>query len=141
MYIVIPFSLFLLFTTDDTDDNTGIRPGLLYLMSLFALLYECIFYTPLGAIRKRGAQYIKMWRSGSWFDKCCLPLCYGMVYVHNIYPWPCLVLTLFILRDLLNALITRVPALAPLLAIVSWLHDKVINILSKCGSSLFVLLL
>ena len=124
VYIVIIVSLLLLFTT---DDKYIIIMGLPYFMLLFSLLYEGILYTPLGAIRKHGAQYIKMWRSGSWIYKCCLPLCYGMVYVYTIYVILVLIL-LFTLRDLLKHLSTRVPALSPLLAIVTWLYDKAFNV-------------
>ena len=123
VYIVILVSLFLLFTTDDTY----IIIRLITVMLFFALLYEGIFYIPLGAVRERRAQYIKMWKSGSWFYKCWLPLCYLLVY--GLFIYVCLVLTpQIILPDLLEYLSTRVPALSPLLAIVTWLYDIVLKL-------------
>ncbi|XP_063674994.1 uncharacterized protein LOC134811828 [Bolinopsis microptera] len=74
VYIVIPLSLVMLRFNTDKETNSLLLP---LIIGLFA---EAIFYTPFGAFRQRGGQYGKMWRSGSTFYSCWLPLCYAILY-------------------------------------------------------------
>ena len=126
------------------ENMTKFMKELLVVTLTFALLLEGIFYTPLGAVIKRGAQYSEMWRSESWFSvtgtlyKCWLPLCYVMVYVHTTYK--CFSLLLFMLRiqleyltDLcrvsnVRVLITRLlPVLTQFLGIVTRFYAKIVK--------------
>ncbi|XP_063680313.1 uncharacterized protein LOC134815680 isoform X2 [Bolinopsis microptera] len=141
VYIVIPVSLYLLLSTNKNAIISIVR--LLFGMLFLDMLLEGILYTPLGAIRKRGAQYSEMWRSGSWFDKCWLPLCYVMVYLLisiYLYLYWFLDVLLHMLSYLLGYLTTRrVPVLSPLLAVVTWLYDKVCKInLTRCIIPLYI---
>ena len=49
-----------------------------------ALIAEGIFYSPLATVRKRGAQHLLMWKSGSTIFTWLSPLCYSVIYVHIV---------------------------------------------------------
>ena len=54
-------------------------------LHLPVLSLEAVFYAPLYTIRKRGAQFRKMCRSGNIFYKCWLSVCFGMMYTLTSY--------------------------------------------------------
>ena len=54
-------------------------------LHLPVLSLEAVFYAPLYTIRKRGAQFRKMCRSGNVFYKRWLSLCFGIMYTLTSY--------------------------------------------------------
>ena len=72
LLVILPVLLGLLIFAG--ENTTKFMKELLVGMLAFALLLEGIFYTPLGAAIKRGAQYSEMWRSESWFSVTGTPL-------------------------------------------------------------------
>ena len=81
--ILILVSPIMIYLTNKTDlHDIGIA---IFLMLLLVLKAEGIFYTPLGTVRKRGAQYVKIWRSVSVIYKLLLPLSYTMFYGIPLY--------------------------------------------------------
>ena len=100
--------------------------GVTLLLVLCALILECIFSTPLGAYRKRGALYTEMFKSESTVSRCWSTFCFGMIYTSTM--WACFgFLPLLVLQDLLKYLTTHVPVLSPVLVIVTWLFDYIRN--------------
>ena len=82
-YMVISVSSILFFLNDEQIwlkfDVTLIS------MFIFIYIVEAVVTAPLAAIRRRGGQYAKMWRSGHIFNKIWLPLCYAGIYTSLIY--------------------------------------------------------
>ena len=57
-----------------------------YHMASVVILVEAVVTAPLDAIRRRGRQYAKMWKSGNIFNKIVwLPLCYAIIYTYLTY--------------------------------------------------------
>ena len=82
VYVVIMVSFILLFFNDKIwymrVDDFKLKKD--YFCPVLQLPLEAVFYAPLYTIRKRGAQYRKMCRSGNIFYKCWLSVCFGVVY-------------------------------------------------------------
>ena len=80
--LVLPIIIYL---TNKADEQTNdLVVGAMLIMLALVLIVEGIFYTPLGAVKRRGAQYVKIWRSGSIYTLWS-PLSYTMVYVILTY--------------------------------------------------------
>ena len=84
VYFVTVISLILLYFNDKGLGYLVYNHSRLILLCL-VLPYEAVFYAPLYTIRKRGAQYREMCRSGNVFYKCWLFLCFGMMYTLATY--------------------------------------------------------
>ena len=82
VYVVTIVSFILLFFNDKLwymrVDNFTLKKD--YFCPFLQFPLEAVFYAPLYTIRKRGAQYSKMYRSGNIFYKCWLSLCFGVLY-------------------------------------------------------------
>ena len=67
--LVIVISLLMLFCTDrKLHENYAIIKiigGIAFVLLQCAFIAECMFYVPFGTIRKRGMQYVTIWKSGS----------------------------------------------------------------------------
>ena len=83
LILVLPIIIYL---TNMADEQTNdlVVAAILFMLAL-VLIVEGIFYTPLGAVKRRGAQYVKIWRSGSIYTLWS-PLSYTMVYVVLTFP-------------------------------------------------------
>ena len=88
LIIVLPIMLYSNYKAD--EEIIGILRVLIFYMLVFVLIVEGIFYTPLGTVRRRGAQYGKMWNSGHIIYRFWLPLSFAMFY--GFYTYSCLLI-------------------------------------------------
>ena len=84
VYVVTLVSLFLMFFNDKLSFMLVYHLCVDLFFEL-VLPLEAVLYAPLYTIRKRGAQYRKMCRSGNVFYKCWLSMCFGAVYTVTTY--------------------------------------------------------
>ena len=74
----------MLVFTDDVKNTKNSSQGLPLVILYAALIAEEIFYSPLATLRKRGAQHLLMWKSGSTIFTWLSPLCYSVIYVRIV---------------------------------------------------------
>ena len=84
VYFVTVVSLILLYFNDKGLGYLVYNHSRLILLYL-VLPYEAVLYAPLYTIRKRGAQYREMCRSGNIFNKCWLSVCFVTMYTLMTY--------------------------------------------------------
>ena len=81
---------------------------------------EAVFYSSLGSIRRRAAQYGEMLNNGNMFEKLVwLPLCFTILYVTHVYS-----ILIFLPVDKLYHYHKeqQLSVLYPLLSIATWWH-------------------